>query len=191
MFTDPVLKNLTMHYPPPLFKDRSNFLFEDLIETIISQQLSLKAAESIFNRFKGLFGNAFPSPDKILAMEEGNMRIAGLSGSKERYIRNVSQAFLDKRIIIKDIKSMDDNTVIETLISIKGIGKWSAEMILIFTLNRPDVFSVSDLGLRRAIQNLYGVTDNHEILLLADTWRPYRSSACWYLWRSLENEVAR
>jgi DNA-3-methyladenine glycosylase II len=187
-FIDPILNDLTNKYPPPTWTDRSAFLFEDMIETIISQQLSGKAADSIFKRFKGLFQTvAFPLPEEVLAVEQGSIRAIGVSNSKASYIHNVARAFTEKEIIIEKIQTMTDEEVIETLTKIKGIGKWSAEMTLIFTLNRPDVFSPGDLGLRNAIKNLYGITETKAILELTDKWKPNRSLASWYLWRSLEN----
>jgi len=187
MFTDPILKQLIKKYPKPEWTDRSEFLFEDMLETIVSQQLSAKAAETIFKRFKNLFkASSFPSPEEVLRMEEGSIKQAGVSGSKTNYIKNVANAFVTHEIEIGKIKRMNDEEIITTLTKIKGVGKWSAEMILLFTLNRPDVFSFGDLGLRNAIQNLYAITDKEEILKLTKTWSPHRSLACWYLWRSLE-----
>lgn len=188
MFTDPILQTLTEKYPPPVWTDRSALLFEDLIETVISQQLSGKAATSIFNRFKTLFGSSFPTPQQVLTMEEGSIRAIGVSTSKEAYIKNIARAFADKKITIEEIVKLSDEKVIEVLTQIKGIGKWSAEMILIFTLSRPDVFSAGDLGLRNAVKNLYGITDPKDIIALSENWKPNRSFACWYLWRSLENK---
>ena len=200
MFKDPILQKLINHYPAPHWTDRSDYLFEDLVDTIISQQLSGKAAESIFTKFKLLFSSpqtssepgllieiSFPTPEQILSLEQGSIRAIGVSNSKEAYIRNVAQAFVNKEIDGEKIKTMSDEEVIEALTKIKGIGKWSAEMILIFTLNRPDVFSIGDLGLKNAIKNLYGITEKEEILQLTQTWIPNRSLACWYLWRSQEN----
>lgn len=203
MFDDVVLNGLIEKYPAPSWVDRSDFLFEDLVETVISQQLSGKAADSIFKKFKQLFQqdplarftapvlspvNSFPSPEDVLHIEQGLMRTAGLSNAKETYIRNVAEAFVDQRVIVDDIRTMSDKDIIAKLTEIKGIGKWSAEMILIFTLNRPDVFSIGDLGLRNAIKNLYGIADIQDVLKLSETWSPNRSHASWYLWRSLENK---
>lgn len=189
MFADPILNQLIKQYPAPIWGDRSEFLFEDLIETIISQQLSGKAADSIFKKFKSLFPlQTFPTPQQVLPIPHEMLRSAGLSNAKATYIHNVAQAFVDQLIEVEKIKQMSDEQVIETLIKIKGIGKWSAEMILIFTLHRPDVFSIGDLGLRNAIKNLYNITQRDAILSLTQTWSPNRSLASWYLWRSLENK---
>jgi len=224
MFSDPILKKLVKKYPKPAFQDRSEFLFEDLIESIISQQLSVKASDTIFRRFKELFGNIrhsgeaqsadtrileeksidsgrarlaakrarmteiyFPLPEQILTMPDQTIRTAGISFQKISYIKTIAQAFTNNQINITEIKHMSDEEVIIHLTKLKGVGKWTAEMTLIFTLNRPDVFSLGDLGLRRAIENLYGITNHQEILTLTENWKPHRSTASWYLWRSLEN----
>lgn len=188
MFADPTLKKLIAKYPAPTFTDRSAFLFEDLIESIISQQLSVKAADTIYKRFKLLFKRQpFPLPQEVLNKNEQQIREAGISFQKISYIKSVAHAFISELIDIKKIKTMTDEEVITALTQIKGVGKWTAEMILIFTLNRPDVFSLGDLGLRRAVERLYGITDHTEILELTEKWKPNRSTASWYLWRSLEN----
>jgi len=189
MFKDPVLKKLVKKHSPPKFEDKSEFLYEGLIESIVSQQLSVKAADTIFARFLKLFkSKAFPKPKDILKMKDDKLRSAGISYQKISYIKSVATAFETKQIDHKIIKKLSDEEVILELTKIKGVGRWTAEMKLIFTLNRPDVFSLGDLGLRNAIKNLYGITDKKEILKLSENWKPYRSTACWYLWRSLENE---
>lgn len=163
-------------------------LFEDLLDSIISQQLSVKAANTIFARFKNLFDHkTFPKAEDIIAMEEQNIRGAGISFQKISYIKSVSDAFISGLIDTKKLAAMNDEEVIQTLTQIRGVGRWTAEMILIFTLNRPDVFSVGDLGIRNAITKLYGITEKDDMIQLAETWAPNRSTACWYLWRSLEN----
>jgi len=188
MFSDPILKQLGEKYPGPNFVDKSEELFPSLIESIISQQLSVKAADVIFARFLKLFGSKkFPPPQEIIAMDRENLRAVGISYAKVNYIKAISEAFAKGEIDIAKIKNLPDEEVIVELTKLKGVGRWTAEMLLIFTLNRPDVFSVGDLGLRRAIEKLYGITDSEEILQLSETWKPYRSTACWYLWRSLEN----
>lgn len=190
MFTDPILNRLIKKYPAPDWTDRSEFLFEDMIESIISQQLSIKAADSIYKRFLTLFpSQTFPTPQQILAVEQGIIRQIGVSTAKSSYIHNVARAFANKEIEIEKIKVMSDDEVIETLTKIKGVGKWTAEMILIFTLNRSNIFSHGDLGLRNAIRNLYGITEKEEVMQLVETWSPNKSIASWYLWRSLENKT--
>lgn len=189
MFSDPILQKLVKRYPKPHFEDRSEFLMRELVESIISQQLSIKASDTIFVRFVGLFPHGeFPTAEMILTMDDEMMRSAGLSFAKVKYVKSVANAFVSDLIDVEKIKKQSDEEVIAELTQIKGIGRWTAEMILIFTLNRPDVFSIGDLGLRNAITKLYGITDRKEMMRLAETWKPYRSTACWYLWRSLENK---
>lgn len=187
MFKDPILKKLFEKYGPHKFEDRSELLYEELVESIIGQQLSGKAADTIFKRFLNIFENKFPNYEILLKTDVEKLRAAGMSYSKAQYIKNIAQAFKDKTIDIDEIKKMSDEKVIETLTKIKGVGKWTAEMTLIFVLQREDVFSVGDAGLKRAIKNLYKIEDTKEILKLTEKWKPKRSHASWYLWRSLEN----
>lgn len=192
MFTDPILKTLSKKYPKPTWKDRSEDLFENLIKTIISQQLSVKAADTIFGRFKKLFHSdlqTFPTPKEILAIPDEQFRSVGISGAKTKYIKHIAENFANGNMTIEKIKHLSDEAVMEELIKLKGVGKWSAEMTLMFTLNRPDIFSLGDAGLKRAIKNLYNIETDTEILRLSETWKPHRSLACWYLWQSLDNKV--
>lgn len=188
MFKDKILLKLYKIHGPHKFEDRSERLMEELIEAIISQQLSIKAADTIYSRFLKLFkSQQFPTPEQILKIDIEKLRGAGMSYSKANYVKNIAKAFKNEEVEIEKIKKMSDEEVIIELTKIKGVGKWTAEMILIFTLNREDVFSLGDAGLKRAIKNLYGLTDEKEILELAETWKPKKSFACWYLWQSLNN----
>jgi DNA-3-methyladenine glycosylase II len=190
MFNDPILNKLIKQYPKPHFEDRSKFLMRELIESVISQQLSVKAADTIFSRFVGLFPNAeFPKAEMILQMDDEKIRNAGLSYAKVSYVKSIANAFVSDLVDIEKIKMQSDEEVIEELTQIKGIGRWTAEMILISTLKRPDVFSIGDLGLRNAITKLYGITDRKEMITLSETWKPHRSTASWYLWRSSEKKA--
>src|SRR5258706_1600049 len=205
MFNDPILNSLIQKYPAPKFEDRSAFLFEDLIESIVSQQLSVKASNTIYSRFKALFNStksnviarspkrpkqsSFPKPNEILNLSDEVIRTAGISFQKISYIKNIATAFANDEIDIKALNKSTDEEVIINLTKLKGVGKWTAEMTLIFTLNRPDVFSIGDLGLRHAVEKLYGISDQKKILKLSEKWQPHRSTASWYLWRSLENKT--
>lgn len=186
MFKDPILLKLYKIHGPHEFEDKSKLLLEELVEAIVSQQLSIKAADTIYSRFLALFNNKFPSVKQILDIDIEKLRSAGMSYSKGNYIKNIAQAFNDKQIDVKKIIKMTDEEVIKELTKIKGVGKWTAEMILIFTLKREDVFSLGDAGLKRAIKNLYKLEKDSDILKLAESWKPKRSHASWYLWRSLE-----
>lgn len=189
MFNDSILNKLHKKYGPHQFEDRSEKLYEELVESIIGQQLSGKAADTIFKRFLKLFGdNKFPTPQKLLKTDVEKLRSAGMSYSKASYIKNIAQAFKNGNLDIKILRKLSDEDVKKELTKIKGVGNWTAEMTLIFTLKREDVFSLGDAGLRRAIKNLYKIEKDADILKLAEKWKPKRSYACWYLWKSLDNE---
>ena len=130
----------------------------------------------------------FPKTIEILEIDVERLRKAGMSYSKAQYVKNAAHFFHTKQIDIEKIKKMSDEEIVIELTRIKGVGKWTAEMILIFSLKREDVFSIGDAGLRRAIKNLYKIENEKEILKLSENWKPNRSLACWYLWRSLEND---
>lgn len=170
--------------------DRESDLFQDLIESIINQQLSGKAAATIFNRFKILFGNKFPAPAQILKMPDEKIRACGISYPKIKYIKGLCQAIVDKNLDIEKIPTLKDEEVIIELTKIKGIGRWTAEMILIFSLKRLDVFSIGDLGLRTAVSRFYKIERENlkEIEKVSLKWSPFRSLAARYLWRSLDNK---
>ena len=189
MFKDPILNILVKKYGAPNnFKDRTEFLYEELVESIIGQQLSGKAADTIFKRFLALHKNSkFPRHEELLRTDVEKLRSAGMSYGKAGYIKNIAKAFKEKSLDINKLKTMTDNEIITELTKIKGVGKWTAEMTLIFTFKREDVFSLGDAGLRRAIKNLYKIEKDKDILMLAEKWKPKRSYACWYLWRSLDN----
>lgn len=188
MFKEPIMHKLETMYPPPHFEDRSGQLMQYMIKSVVSQQLSVKAADTIYNRFIALFGSeTFPKAEEIEAMDDETIRGAGLSYSKISYIKSIANAFISDLIDPEKIRKQSDEEVIQELIQIRGIGRWTAEMVLIFALQRQDVFSIDDLGVRNAITKLYGLTDRKEMLSLSEQWKPHRSTACWYLWRSLEN----
>lgn len=161
--------------------------YESLVKAIITQQLSEKAAESISKRFRQLFGR-FPNPKEVLKMSDSKLRAAGLSTMKVRYIKNLSEMIESKKLKINLLKKMTDEEVVLELTRVKGIGRWTAEMFLIFSLGRQDVLPVGDLGLRKGIQNLYHLSelpDKLEIEQIAEKWKPYRTVATWYIWKSL------
>lgn len=164
-------------------------LYQDIIESIISQQLSVKAAATISHRFKSLYGAKFPTPQQIVDTPDLDIRGRGISFSKIKYIKGVAQAILDGELDLEKLPTLSDEEVLVELVKLKGIGQWTAEMILIFTFRRPDVFSVGDLGLRTAVSKLYGIDrdDLEAIEKLSLTWSPYRSTVARYLWKSLDN----
>lgn len=184
---DPYLKPLLdrIELPAPLGE---RHLYLDLLESIVSQQLSVRVADVIFSRFLGLFAGGFPAPDKLAATETEVLRTVGLSAQKAGYLRNVAQFALEHGLETDQLRLMTDEEIVAYLTRIKGVGKWTAEMILMVSLNRPDVFPVDDLGIQQAMIRLYGLEEKGRLLRtrmleIAESWRPYRTYASRYLWR--------
>jgi DNA-3-methyladenine glycosylase II len=164
--------------------------WEALARAIVGQQLSTRAARSIWEKLQGQFGGRTPKPEELLRKRKPTLRKAGLSNAKVDFLRDLAQHVKDGRLDLKAIGKLPDEDVIAELIEVKGVGRWTAEMFLIFHLARPDVVSVGDLGIRRAVQISYGMDDlpgPEELEKLAEEWRPHRTLACLYLWRSLDN----
>jgi DNA-3-methyladenine glycosylase II len=162
-----------------------------LTGAIVSQQLSTKAAATIFGRFVALFPDgAILHAAAIHELNDSAMRGAGLSGQKVGYMRDLSARIMDGRLQLDELDMLDDVQVIERLMSVKGFGRWTAEMFLMFRLHRPDVLPAGDLGIVNAIQRLYRLRkrpDAARILRMGEAWRPYRSVASWYLWQTLRD----
>ena len=159
-----------------------------LIESIVSQQLSVKAADTIFKRFLQLYGDAEPTPQQILDTTVDQLRLAGLSRPKATYIHNVAAFALAHGMDAEKLTPMTNEEVIAYLTPIKGVGRWTVEMLLMFVLGREDVFAVDDIGIQNAMAKLYGLNRKHkrfkkQILKISETWKPYRTYACIYLWR--------
>jgi DNA-3-methyladenine glycosylase II len=153
--------------------------FEDLVDAICSQQLSSKAAKTIFGRIKTLLVKI--TSENILAKTDQELRDCGLSWAKVSYIKDLAMKVKNEELIINNLNKLEDEKVIKELVSVKGIGRWTAEMFLMFSLARPDVLPNDDLGINKAIKNLKIKAKDTE------KWSPYRTIASWYLWRSLEN----
>jgi DNA-3-methyladenine glycosylase II len=164
-----------------------------LVGAIVSQQLSTKAAATIFGRFAALFpGGAITSARDISAFDDLVLRGVGLSGQKVGYLRDLSLRIMDGRLNLDELEHLPDEDVIAKLTEVKGFGRWTAEMFLMFRLHRPDVLPVGDLGIVNAAQKLYRMRkrpDAKRLLKIGEAWRPYRSVACWYLWQSLRMEA--
>jgi len=177
--------------PKPDFKPARN-VYEALVRSIVYQQLSGKAAGTILKRFLALFpGSSYPKPEVVLKMSVAKMRGAGLSGQKTEYIQDLSKKFLDGTIEPKKFRTMEDEEIRQHLIAVKGIGRWSADMFLMFALNRPDVLPTGDLGIRKGFQKLFKMKelpDSKKMERLAEAWRPYRTIASWYLWRLADED---
>jgi len=164
--------------------------FVDIVDSIVSQQLSVKAAFAIFGNVEKLLGGI--TPENILSTEDLALRTCGLSWDKVRYVKDLSQKVTDGTIQLDKLTVMTDEEVINHLSQVKGIGRWSAEMILMSSLNRPDVFPVDDIGIQNAFVKLYNLNRKHKtfkkkMIKIAQVWSPYRTLACRYLWKSLAN----
>jgi DNA-3-methyladenine glycosylase II len=163
-----------------------------LVRTITGQQLSVLAARAIYGRLTARFGDRPPTPQEILADEPEELRAAaGLSRAKVAYLRSLAEHVISGDLELERLDDLPDEEVIAELLAVKGLGLWSAHMFLMFHLERPDVLPVGDLGIRRAIERAYelpGLPDPASMEAIAEPWRPYRTLACRYLWRSLANE---
>jgi DNA-3-methyladenine glycosylase II len=164
--------------------------FTALAHAIISQQLSSKAAATIAGRFDALCGGKGPTPAAVEALSDDQLRATGFSGQKIRYLRDLCLRIRTGALRLDAVETLADDAVIDALTQVKGIGRWTAEMFLIFRLHRPDVLPVGDLGILKAVQRVYGlrkVPTPDRLTRIGESWRPYRSIACWYLWASLDN----
>jgi DNA-3-methyladenine glycosylase II len=187
---DPILRDLMRrHGPCGLADSQHTDPFQALVHAIISQQLSTKAAATIAARVDALL-DGLPIPARVAAVSDAQLRSAGLSGQKVSYLRDLCARIADGSLPLDTLDHMQDEEVIEALTRVKGIGRWTAEMFLMFRLHRPDVLPVGDLGIVKAVQRAYRLRtlpSPTRLLRLGELWRPYRSVACWYLWASLEN----
>jgi DNA-3-methyladenine glycosylase II len=176
---------------PPKLRPRRLPPFQSLTHAVIHQQLSGQAAGTILGRFRALFGDDdFPNPEAVLTASPERLRSAGLSRPKASYILGIAQKAVDGHIpTLDECDRMTDAELIERLISIKGIGRWTAEMLLIFNLGRPDVLPVDDLGVRKGFQFAYGkrkLPEPEQLARYGLRWSPYRTAAAWYLWRAAD-----
>jgi DNA-3-methyladenine glycosylase II len=164
--------------------------FQSLVESIIYQQLAGKAANAIYNRFINYYNNKQITPTLILNSPNDNLKKVGLSNRKIDYLKDLALHVYDGRINLEELPKMNDEEIINKLINVKGIGRWTSEMFLIFSLGRQDILPVTDLGVRKAIQKVYSLSELPKpniMMEIAKPWRPYRSIATWYLWKSLSN----
>jgi DNA-3-methyladenine glycosylase II len=192
--SDPVIARLIDQFgdPDEVLRRRGRrptSAYGALLRSIVGQQLSSKAARSIFERLLDMFGGRAPTPRELLDTDPELIRRAGLSRPKVAYLRDLAERVEDGDLELERLDELDDEEVAAKLTQVKGLGQWSADMFLIFHLGRPDVLPVGDLGIRRAVQEQYGLDDlagAAELERLAEPWRPHRSLACLYLWRSLD-----
>lgn len=175
----------------PFTIQKSDKLFFSLVESIISQQLSVKAGDTIVKRFMALFPDGEITPKAVLSVPRETLRSVGMSWSKADYVHNISRAIVEKQLDFTNFDNLTDEEVILELTKIKGIGRWTAEMFLMFTMAREDVFSYGDVGLQNAIQKLYKLKakpTKKQMEKFSKKWSPYRTYAARILWRSLDNE---
>ena len=194
MRRDPVLGSAIRKIGPCLMAERQRKdHLTALIGAIVSQQLSTKAAATIFGRLVALFPDqVIPGAAELAALDDQTLRGVGLSGQKVSYLRDLCARLGDGRLVLDELDVLGDEAVVERLVAVKGFGRWTAEMFLMFRLHRPDVLPVGDLGIVNAVQRLYGLRkrpDPKRLMKLGESWRPYRSVACWYLWQSLRIEI--
>lgn len=165
-----------------------------LVRAIVGQQLSTKAARTIYGRLTERYGGRTPTPAELLADDPDEMRAAaGLSRAKASYLRSLAEHVVGGELELERFDEMPDAEVAAELVAVKGLGQWTADMYLMFHLQRPDVLPVGDLGIRRAVERAYGLPalpDPAQLTEIAEPWRPHRTLACRYLWRSLDNEPA-
>ena len=188
---DPILATIIAH-GQPLTSSRSEDLYFKLLSAIVSQQLSTKAAATIFKRFTELFPETYPPPELVLSTTDEMLRSTGLSFQKIGYVRNVAAFAAGGNLEHATINALEDEALILHLTQIKGVGRWTVEMLLMFALERPDVFPVDDLGIQNAMKRHYSLEETGKALRLrmqqiAENWRPYRTIASKYLWQSLDN----
>lgn len=188
---DPALRAVIARVGPCTLAPRRDY-FVALCQSIYAQQISTKIATTLFARFAGKFPRHNPTPARVVealspgGWDEATIRHCGLSRQKRGYVLDLARHFADRRVDARKLRTMDDEAVIDALTDIHGVGRWTAEMFLIFVLNRPDVLPVDDLGLRESVRRVYGLHDRPKadvLRQLAEPWRPWRSIATWYLWR--------
>jgi DNA-3-methyladenine glycosylase II len=191
---DPVLRVLMRAQGPCGLAARQHAdPFKALVRAIVGQQLSAKAAATIFSRFEALF-EAFPTPMQVVAVADDRLRAVGLSTQKLGYLRDLCSRIEQGQLPLDVLDHLDDEAVIEKLTCVNGVGRWTAEMFLIFRLQRPDVLPLGDLGIIKAVQRAYKLRkapSADRLARIGEAWRPYRSVACWYLWASLNNEPTK
>jgi DNA-3-methyladenine glycosylase II len=190
---DPVIRDLMRaHGPCGLADAQHTDPFHALTRAIVSQQLSTKAAATIAGRFETLLGGT-PTPARVAGVTDPQLRGVGFSMQKIGYLRDLCAKIESGALPLRSLDTLPDEAVVDALTQVKGIGRWTAEMFLMFRLHRPDVLPVGDLGIVKAVQRAYGLRkapDPKRLTKIGEPWRPYRSIACWYLWASLDNKPA-
>lgn len=191
---DKTLKKVITQQEPIQLRQRSNVCLR-LCASIMSQQLSTKVAAVIYKRFLELYGGEEPNPEQIIATSFDNLRAIGLSNAKTQYVLNVAQFAMNHNLVDKQFKKMSNDEIIALLTQIKGVGKWTVEMLLMFTLGREDVFAIDDYGIQTSMKKIYNLDDSNKkvfrdkLLKVSNKWSPYRTYACMHLWRWKDSPV--
>jgi len=188
---DPAIKNLIAVHPEPSLLSHKKY-YEELVSSIISQQLSVKAAATIESRLKNLFDEQLPTPHEILEKDTEELRTAGLSRPKIGYMKDLAEKVIDGTVEFDTIEEQSNEAIIQTLTQVKGIGEWTAHMFLMFCMGRLDVLPHGDLGIRNGVTKLYGLTatataEDVKNIAIKNNWHPYESVASYYVWQSLGN----
>ena len=190
--SDPIITSLASRFGLPTIRPHSDY-YQELVSSIISQQLSVKAASTIQHRFVALFGtDKIPEPGLILGKTVEDLRGCGLSRGKAMYIQDLALHVLDGKIHFDEFTKLSNDEIISELTAVKGIGEWTAHMFLMFCMGRLDVLAIGDLGLKNGITKLYGLStqataEDVRVIALKNKWHPYETIACWYVWKSLDN----
>lgn len=190
---DPVLAPIIARAGLPTITPHKNY-YQELVESIVSQQLSIKAAATILKRFVGLFPSSdFPAPDQILSKNIEELRAVGLSRQKATYIQDLAVKVIEGTVRFNHLDALSNDEVIAELTQIKGVGVWTVHMFLMFCMGRLDVLPTGDLGIKNGIQKLYNLPDKpsvEQMQMIAhnNNWHPYESVASWYVWHSLDNK---
>ena len=185
---DPVIHQLAQLLPvPEPYAYQDTYLF--LIDSVISQQLSTKVADVIYKRFLTLFPEGYPLPDLLAEMPVEYLRQVGLSSAKANYVKNIAHFHREHSLYFEHLHTLPDEDILALLTQIKGVGPWTVQMVLMFPLNRPDVFPIDDLVIRQQIVKWYNLTESGKVLrqqmmAIAENWRPHRTLACKYLWKA-------
>lgn len=191
---DAILRPVIERVGPCTIRPNKDY-YQELVDAIISQQLSVHAARSIEGRFRDLFGGSFPSPEQILTKDVETLRGIGFSRAKGAYVLDLAQHVVDGKVRFDHLDALTNDEVIAELTAVKGIGTWTAHMFLMFCMGRTNVLPVGDLGIRNGIRALYGFADaptpdQVAELALRNKWHPYESIASWYVWQALDNAPA-
>jgi DNA-3-methyladenine glycosylase II len=188
---DPTLGSAIKILGPCTLKRGRGSPYEALLSAIVHQQIHGNAAAAILGRFKALQGGRYPTPQELLDVPEATLRACGLSASKQMAMRDVAAKAIDGTVADRrTLRRLTDDAIIERLVTVRGVGRWTAEMLLMFTLNRPDILPVDDFGVREGFKLLYGLQEQPKPRVLAEygqRWAPYRTTASWYLWRYVDH----